>query len=185
MLVRNPEPPAEPKAAPETAAPQSGRAPRDTRLTAWLAIGANLGALVGLLLVVLQLQQSRALMRSQIRHDLAVGIVELLNSAANNNQLADVLRRGNAGEPLTPDEQFQFELRSNALLRYWEDVHYQFRNGLYDEVEYAKQKDAWHATIRSSKGLVAYWCTVRDLYSPRFAAELDGLLVPAACGHAA
>lgn len=151
------------------------------RLTRWLTLVANVGALAGLILIVVQLQQNRAMMQAQIRHDLAMGIVELLNTPANNNQLASVLRRASIGEALTADEQFQFELRSNALLRYWEDVHYQYRRGLYDEIEYLKQKAAWRATLASSVGLVAYWCKVRPLYSPRFRAELDGLLTTHIC----
>jgi hypothetical protein len=148
-------------------------------LTQWLALAANGGVLVGLLLVLLQLRQNRDLMRAQIRHELAEGIVELLATVASNPQLAGVLRRGALGESLTDDERFQFEFRTNALLRYWENVHYQFRHGLYDQVEYASQKAAFKATLASSVGLVAYWQQTRALYSPRFAAELDGLL-PAA-----
>ena len=147
----------------------------------WLSAGANVGALIGLLLIVVQLQQNRDLMRAQIRHDLSMGIVELLNTPAANSQLASVLRRGASGEDLTPDERFQFELRSNALLRYWEDVHYQYRQGLYDEVEYAAQKKAWGGTLGRSVGLASYWCDVRTMYSPLFMAELDALLTTYRC----
>ena len=150
------------------------------RLMQWIALAANGGTIVGLLMVIMQLQQNRTLMRAQVRHELASTIVELLNSSASNSQLASVLRRAGAGEQLTEDEQFQFRLRSNALLRYWEDVHYQFRLGLYDEVEYSRQKAAWKATFASSVGFVKYWFEVRTLYSPRFAAEIDGLLPPQA-----
>ena len=141
----------------------------------WLSLLANIGALVGLILIAVQLKQNRDLMQAEIRHDLAMGIVEMLNVPASNTQLASVLRRGALGESLTPDEQFQFELRTNALLRYWEDVHYQYRQGLYDEVEFAAQKEAWGETFRRSEGLAAYWCRVRTLYSPAFMAELDTL----------
>jgi hypothetical protein len=119
-------------------------------------------------------------MRAQVRHELATTIVDLLNTPASNIQLASVLRRGGLGERLTDDEQFQFRIRSNALFRYWEDVHYQYRQGLYDEVEYSRQKAAWKATFASSVGLVTYWHEVRTLYSPLFASEIDGLLPPQA-----
>jgi hypothetical protein len=146
------------------------------RLNRLLTLGANVGALVGLLLVAVQLQQTRELMRAQIRHDLAMGIVDLLNTPAGNSQFASVLRRGDLGETLTPDEQFQFTLRTNALLRYWEDVHYQYRQGLFDEAEYLRQKEAWRAYLANSSGGVAYWCKVSTLYSPKFMAELNALL---------
>lgn len=146
------------------------------RFNRWLVFGANIATLLGLLLVVIQLQQSRELMRAQVRHDMAAGIVELLNSSAGNSQLASVLRRGGLGEDLTADELYQFRLRTNALFRYWEDVHYQYRQGLFDESEYSRQKEAWRASFAKSKGAVTYWCEVRSLYSPKFMAELNALL---------
>src|SRR5499427_10646369 len=151
------------------------------RLIQSISLAANCVTILGLLLVIIQLQQNRTLMRAQVRHELASTIVELLNSSANNSHLVDVLRRAGRGEPLTEDEQLQFRLRSNALLRYWEDVHYQFRLGLYDEVEYSRQKAAWKATFANSVGLVSYWCEVRPLYSPVFASEIDRLLPPQSC----
>ena len=148
------------------------------RLIQSIALAANCVTILGLLLVILQLQQNRNLMRAQVRHELASTIVDLLNSSANNHQLAGVLRRGALGEQLTADEQLQFQMRWNAILRYWEDVNYQFRLGLYDEEEYSRQKAAWKATFAGSVGLVKYWSEVRTLYSPRFTAEIDGLLPP-------
>ena len=129
----------------------------------------------------MQLQQNRSLMRAQVRHELATTIVDLLNTSAGNSQLASLLRRAALGEELTDDERFQFELRSNALLRYWEDVHYQHRRGLYDEIEYSRQKAAWKATFANSVGFVNYWCQVRTLYSPLFESEIDSLLPPESC----
>ena len=151
------------------------------RLIQSIALAANCVTILGLLLVILQLQQNRSLTRAQVRHELASTIVDLLNSTANNSQLASVVRRAGLGEKLTDDEQFQFGLRCNAVLRYWEDVHYQYRLGLYDEIEYSRQKAAWKATFARSVGFVSYWCEVRTLYSPLFASEIDGLLPPQSC----
>jgi hypothetical protein len=100
------------------------------RLIQRIALTANCVTILGLLLVIVQLQQNRALMRARVRHELATTIVDLLNSSGSNSQLASVLRRAGRGEQLTEDEQFQIRLRSNALFRYWEDVHYQYRLGL-------------------------------------------------------
>ena len=112
------------------------------RLMRWLTIGANLGVLVSLLLLIAELNQNRDMMRAQIRHDLAMGIVDLRQTPAENQQLANVLFRGNSGEELTPFEMYQFERFTNALFRYWEDVHYQYRVGLYDDAEFETQKEA-------------------------------------------
>ena len=63
------------------------------RLIQSIALGANCVTILGLLLVIVQLQQNRALMRAQVRHELATTIVDLLNSSASNSQLASILRR--------------------------------------------------------------------------------------------
>lgn len=147
----------------------------------WIGMAANIGALIGLLLVVFQLRQNRDLMRAQIRHELSMGIVDLLMEPASNAQLASILLRAEQGDTLQPEEEFQFRLRSNALLRYWEDVHYQYRQGLYDMVEFTQQKRAWAGALQRSIGLVQYWCEVRTLYSPQFAAEIDSLVPKGAC----
>ena len=154
---------------------------KDDRLMRWLTIGANLGVLIGLLLLIAELNQNREMMRAQIRHELAMGIVNLLDTPASNQQLANVLFRGISGEKLTPSEMYQFEMRTNALFRYWEDVHYQYRVGLYDDAEFEKQRDAWKESLERSPLARDYWCKVRLLYSPEFAREMDGLLAATPC----
>lgn len=145
-------------------------------LTRWLTFGANLAVLLGIVLLIAELNQNHDLMRAQTRHELAMGIVDLLQTPAENPQLADVLFRAGAGEPLTPTEFLQYELRTNALFRYWEDVHYQYREGLYDEGEFVRQRAAWGAYMENSQRSRVYWCRVRSLYSPEYATEMDALL---------
>ena len=151
------------------------------KITSFISLAANIVTVVGLVIVVLQLYENQRMTRAQTRHELSSTIVTILSDTANNPQLASVIYRGSKGIPLTAVEQFQFELRSNALLRYWEDVHYQFRMGLYDVEEFDRHRDAWAATIRQSKGFVEYWCRVRQLYSPAFANEMNRLLPSGAC----
>ena len=73
------------------------------------------------------------------------------------------------------------ELITRAFFRYWEDVHYQFRQGLYDEVEFSRQRDAWQAYAGESAALVTWWCRNRSQFSPEFAAEFDGILTRHTC----
>lgn len=153
------------------------------RFTRWISIGANLAVLIGLVLVLAELKQNRDMMQAQIRHELSVGIVDLLQTPANNAQLADVLLRSIQGEALTSTESFQFEMRTNALFRYWEDVHYQYRVGLYDDAEFERQREAWRVSLERSDLARGYWCKARTLYSPEFAEEIDEIIAsPCAAG---
>ena len=147
----------------------------------WLNILANLGVIAGLVLLVFELGQTRDLMRAQTRHELSTSIVEQLLVLAENPQLASIMRRGDAGEELTQDEWYQFEVRSRALFRYWENVHYQYREQLYDEVEFVSHRDAWAAYLGASVGAATAWCGMRTEFSPEFRDELDGVLSTFTC----
>lgn len=151
------------------------------QLSRWLTLGANIGVLAGIVLLIVELGQNRAMSRAQTRSELAMGIVDLLQTPASNEQLADLMYRASVGAELTPREIFQFELRTNALLRYWENVHYQYRVGLYDETEFEKQREAWKSSFARSSMAMQYWCKVRLLYSPEFTLELDQLLSGQQC----
>lgn len=151
------------------------------KLNRWLTLGANLGVIAGLALLVLELNQSREMMHAQTRHEIAAGIVDLLLVPAADEDLADLMYRAETGGELTPEERYRFNMRTNALLRYWEDVHYQHRVGLYDDTEFSRQKEAWRAAFERSAGMRLYWCEVRTLYSPEYMAEVDALLPTGSC----
>ena len=151
------------------------------RTSRWLATLGHLGVVVGLVLLVFELRQTRDLMQAQTRHDLSSSIVTLLLSIAENPELAHVMLRGDAGEELSPDEYYIYETRSRALFRYWENVHYQYRKGLYDPREFASQRDAWAAYLGTSPGAASAWCGMRQEFSPEFRAELDGVLSTTGC----
>ena len=151
------------------------------RLNRWLALGGNAAVVVGLLLLVYELNQTRELTRAQMRSEISPGIYDLLAMTANNEQLADLMVRADAGEPLTEAEEFQFNSRTRAMFRYFENVHYQYRVGLYDETEFERQRLAWRNYMNRSARAPGVWCIYQNLVSVEFAAELNSLLEADPC----
>ena len=142
----------------------------------WLSLSANFAVLIGIGLLVFELQQNREMIRAQTRSEMSAGITELLSQVATEPQLASLVRRADNGEALTPDEEKQYGHRSAAMFRYFENVHYQYRQGLYDEPEYLAQRKAWRVFFEKSKTAVKNWCDYREIVSPEFMAEIDNLL---------
>ena len=70
------------------------------RINDWLTLGANIGVLIGIILLLVELNQNSTMMRAQTRFEVSQGIVDLLNLSASNEQLASVLRRADSGEEL-------------------------------------------------------------------------------------
>jgi hypothetical protein len=151
-----------------------------SRLDRWIGLGANIGVVLGLFLLIFQLNQNRSMMRAQTRNEIAMGGVSLLSMPSNNAQLAGVLQRADSGSQLTPEEYVQYRRYLIAMYRYYENAYYQYRHGLYNEAEYSTQKTAWRSYASRSAASVAIWCDMRPSFSPEFAREMDSL-IPRKC----
>jgi hypothetical protein len=151
------------------------------RLNRWLTLGANIGVLVGIILLIVELDQNREAVQAQTRAALSQGIVDHMSLIAGNAELANLRRRIDGGENATEDEQYRYELITRALVRYWENVHYQYRQGLYDDAEFAAHREAIRDYFAYSKAIVAFWCTSRHGMSREFVKEIDGLIANHGC----
>jgi hypothetical protein len=151
------------------------------RLNRWLTLGANLGVLVGIILLIVELDQNREMMKSQTRNELSNNIVILLSEAAGNTELASIMHRAFTGDELTPVQALQFLHRQYAMFRYWENVHYQYRMGLYDDSEYAAHFEGWRSYINYAKAIADEWCSFRGVANEEFVSDIDSLMTEYSC----
>ena len=140
-----------------------------------LQLLGNLGVIAGILLLVYELNQNREMTRAQTRNAIAQTLIDLQINEANSPELVEILLKVEAGEPVTDIERYRYERTRTALFRYWENVHYQYRNGLYDDDEYLTQREAWRDTL-SEAPVRELWCGRRDRQSRQFVAEIDSLI---------
>jgi len=148
---------------------------RKIELGQTVTILANVGVLAGLLLLAFELNQNRQMMEAQTRHEMAQSIVEQLGEIASNADLANLEYRGRCGKLESEVEELRFFSHVNSRLRYWEDAHYQYRQGLYGESEFVTQKEAWRSYIQNSATRDA-WNRMKGAFSLEFVAEMDALL---------
>ena len=145
------------------------------RVNRWLTLGANIGVLVGIVLLIFELNQNREMMRAQIRNELTTGVQDLLRPALVDQDLADLLIRAETGESLSPAESYRVRTWDSSIFRYWENVHYQYRQGLYDESEFSRHRDAMIDVAREPR-MYSVWCKDRLLFSAPFMQFMDNLL---------
>jgi len=141
-----------------------------------ITVLANIGVLLGILLLVYELSQNRAMMEAQTRTALQQGFNEWIYNANADLETSSLDMRGNRGDELTEEERVRYTRLRLALLRYYENVHYQYRIGLYDEEEFAAQREAWRRVTINNSGTRDLFCGSRSVFSPYFVAELEGLL---------
>jgi len=151
------------------------------KVNRWLTLGANVGVLIGIILLVVELDQNREMTRAQTRNDISQQLSSRLLSVATNSQMASVMRRARDGDELTTDEEYQVYLYQVANWRDWENIHYQYRNGTFDEQEFDAEKIAWQGVINNNKAFERNWCRIRQNFSAEFSAELESLLREDVC----
>ena len=140
-----------------------------------IGIIANVGVLAGLLLLAFELNQNRDLVQAQARHEVSQGVIDQFFGAASDGEFSELIRKGTSGDLESDAERFRYGMFLLARFRYWEDVHYQYRMGLFDETEFSATKVGWGRLLRYG-ATQDYWRTFRSDYSPEFVAEIDGIV---------
>jgi len=151
------------------------------KVNRWLTLGANIGVLIGIILLVVELDQNREMIRAQTRNDISQQLSNRLLLVASNSKLNSVTRRARLGMELSEDEERQVYLYQIANLRDWENMHYQYRQGMFDEIEFEAEKTSWQFVLSGNKRFATTWCLTRQNFSPEFSAEIDSLFPDDIC----
>jgi hypothetical protein len=108
----------------------------------WEAIGA-IGEIIGALAVVLsliylatQIKHSSKVAQSSTRHEVTKSVMIGGQMLAENDQLAFLMQKMNSGENLEPHERLRLNALAYTTTRNWENIHYQYLNGMLTENEW-------------------------------------------------
>ena len=140
----------------------------------------NVGVIIGILLLAFELNQNRHMMEAQTRNAISETLVNLQIMLSTSTEQQRIAWKIRSGESPTPIEQQTFNARWIGFFRYWENVNYQYRKGLYDDSEYLAQRVAWLDALEQD-AVRRLWCDLRDGWSPEFFSEMDMLLGESAC----
>lgn len=150
------------------------------RVSQGVQLAANIGIILSIMFLAWQISENRDLTRAQTRSAIASESAGLLSNEALYADLASIVYRSNQGEELSAEEQFRLERLTLSYFRMWENAHYQYRNGLYDEAEFAGARNAWKVRLNRPR-VTEIWCRTRVNYSPVFVADMATLLPADAC----
>ncbi|MEM7430940.1 MAG: hypothetical protein AAF351_03255 [Pseudomonadota bacterium] len=149
------------------------------KATRWLTLVANIGVLIGLVLLIVELRQNQELTRAQIHQSRTDAWVANIFERADTEYVAPVLMKFH--EAGYPDNLDALEALSPLELRRMHDVlfafhgdydnmHYQYEQGFLDEEYYQAR------IVRSIKNLAPYWRKRGITGRPSFEKEIDRIL---------
>ena len=112
------------------------------RLDKWVSIATNIGVLLGILLLIFELNQNTALMRAEIHAMRAIAKTERQMFLANSGEIATIASKAfaagfpgdeNAFDVLSPEERFRYAVFMQGMKESFGNWHYQCEQGLLDE----------------------------------------------------
>jgi len=138
---------------------------------------SGVAVLVTLIYLIVQLRQNTATIRAQTRGLLTQQSIRVQSLLLENPHVAEVVAKSRKGEVLDDREELIDLTRCFVWFRHWENVHYQYRQGLYDEAEYLAQRRAiaWRMN-EGDPALRRVWAGVKQRYSPDFVEEMESVI---------
>ena len=112
------------------------------RLNLWLTLAANLAVLVGLVFLGVEINQNNEMMRAQTRSGITDAIIDNVKMYMDPRVIVANQKR-RSGQPLSDEESALLNSLASATLRLWENTHYQYRNGLFDDAEFEADLAVW------------------------------------------
>jgi len=144
----------------------------------WLMLAANIGVIGGIIFLAFEVRQNNLMMRSQTRSDISQNISNMLMQWGDSEYVDLTLLDINLAD-LDTEEFRRVFFFYTAQFRTWENIHYQYRNGLYDESEFTKEREVWRQTMNTD-ATKAMFCRDAHVYSDEFVNEMY-LLMEAPC----
>ena len=145
-------------------------------ISRWLTLGANVGVLIGLLLLALEIRHNTQATQAVLHQDIlgyARDHTELLISDENEG-LADIVFRGEIEpESLNRVELEKFILFTAYRMGGWESTFVHYDEGLLGERNW-QMWDAWYSTlIHRGPGYRVWWDEARHGYDQKFQDHVD------------
>ena len=136
---------------------------------------ANIGVIAGIVFLAFELRQNQVVGRAQTRNDIAAAHRDL-SQFDLTSPVRSLVDRAERGEALSEDELLQVDIWSGMWIRHFENLHYQNRQGLFEEDEFEPTMTGMKRVINESPPFRSYFCRNRSSFSRSFVADIDLIL---------
>ena len=140
------------------------------------SILANFGVLIGILLLVYELNQNRVMTEAQTRNAITQSIIDLTEMITQTQMGMTIYEKRLNNEPLTVKEQYWQRGASRAAFRHWENAYFQYRTGLFSEEELHTYRVYWRDVTRCRPWQQEFWANTKMQFNPHFREEMDSIM---------
>ena len=149
----------------------------------WMSLGANLGVVIGLFLLILELNQNSDLARAQIHQARSDAQVSRLEDRADTEHLAPLLEKMqlfggfenlSSIDEFTPEELFRYRVFLQARHQDYDNLFYQYQQGYIDEEYY-------QSLVSNAIRLFSPWWDKLEIFENVRRPRFDGFVQQSRC----
>ena len=142
-------------------------------LNSWLSLGATIGVVIGLILLIVEIGQNTEMMRAQINHSRADTAVSEQQATFNSDYIPAMLAKVDRGEQLSDEDMIRYETYLRAFNRNQDNNLWQYDQGFLGENIPRSVRSAVRGVIGGNELGIAVWDSQRILYSEEYVAFVE------------
>ena len=147
------------------------------RLNRWLTLGANVGVLVGIILLIVEIGQNTEMMRAQINQMRADSAMNYQYAYFNSEYLPAIMQKIRNGDELSDEEVARYSSYFRAFNRNQDNNLWQYNQGyLGDNIPRAIE-GAIREVVGGSAISIAMWDLQKSGYTDEYVAFVEEAIV--------
>lgn len=142
-------------------------------LNSWLSLGATIGVVVGLILLIVEIGQNTEMMRAQINHSRADTAISEQQAIFNSDYVPAMLAKVDRGEQLSDEEMIRYETYFRAFNRNQDNNFWQYNQGFLGENIPHSIRDGVRGVIGGTELGIAVWDSQKIGYTEEYVAFVE------------
>lgn len=143
------------------------------KVNAWLSLAANVGVVIGLVLLIIEIRQNTEMMRAQINQSRTDTALFQQYSMSDTDYMAPIIAKTMRGEELSDEELIRYDARMRAFNRNQDNNLWQYNRGYLGENTPGSIKGAVRAVIGSTEIGISTWDRQKYSYTDEYVAFVD------------
>jgi len=143
------------------------------RINSWLSLGANLGVVLGLILLILEIRQNTEMMRAQINQSRTDTAISYLQAVYNSEFMPEIIDRVHGGEELSALELIRYQTYFRAANRSQDNNLWQYNQGFLGENMPRSIRGYARNFIGGSPLGIATWDGQKSSYTDEYVAFVE------------
>ncbi|MBT5073581.1 MAG: hypothetical protein HOJ34_03000 [Kordiimonadaceae bacterium] len=142
----------------------------------WMTLCANLGVFVGIIFVVIEIQQNTTATEASMREAINAKDINFLSLSIDQTIVAQAMAKTENNEPLSNLENSQLVQVEYINFIIFEHSYYQYQKSVIDLDEWKRHENIAQGNINNWKPAKEMWELRKHTFSPEFVEIIESLI---------